>query len=98
MTKKPTKAPAKKRKSTTPSKPRATARSSAQPRSRPSAATPHDPLDAYLDAAANILGIAVESAWKPAIKANLQAILQIAVLVDHFALPDEAEPAPVYGA
>ena len=44
------------------------------------------------------LGLPVEPAWKPAIKANLQVTLRLAALVAEFELPDEAEPAPVFEA
>ena len=57
-----------------------------------------DGLDGYIDAAARALGIPVEPQWNPAIKANLQVTLRLAALVEEFALPDEAEPAPVFEA
>ena len=57
-----------------------------------------DEFDEYIDAAARALGIPVESAWKPAIKANLQVTLRLAAMVEEFALPDEAEAAPVFEA
>ena len=34
----------------------------------------------------------------PAIKANLEVTLRLGALVAEFALPDEAEPAPVFEA
>ena len=57
-----------------------------------------DPLDDYIDAVGKALGLPVEDAWKPAVKANLEVSLKLARLVDEFALPDEAEPASVYTA
>ena len=57
-----------------------------------------DPLDEYINAVANALGLPVEQAWKPAVKANLEVSLRLARLVDEFALSDEAEPACVYTA
>jgi DNA-binding transcriptional LysR family regulator len=57
-----------------------------------------DTLDRLIDAAAATLGIALEPAWKPAIRMNLETTLKLAALVDEFALPDEAEPAPIYRA
>ena len=57
-----------------------------------------DSLDGYIDAAAQALGIPVEPEWKPAIKANMQVTLRLAALVETFALPDEAEPVPVFEA
>ena len=55
-------------------------------------------LDALVDAAAKAMGLPIEPAWKPAIKANLQVSLRLAALVEEFELPDEAEPAPVFEA
>jgi Protein of unknown function (DUF4089) len=59
---------------------------------------PPDPLDDYIDAVAKALGLPVEDAWRPAIRANLEVSLRLARLVDEFALPDEAEPASVFTA
>jgi Protein of unknown function (DUF4089) len=57
-----------------------------------------DPLDDYIDAVAKALGLPVEDAWRPAIRANLEVSLRLARLVDEFALPDEVEPASVFTA
>ena len=57
-----------------------------------------DPLNDYIDAVAKILGLPVEDAWKPSVKANLEVSLRLARLVDEFALPDETEPASVFAA
>jgi hypothetical protein len=57
-----------------------------------------DTLDAYIDAAARALDVPIEPAWKPAVRANLEITLRLAALVTEFALPDEAEPAPVFEA
>jgi len=57
-----------------------------------------NPLDDYIDAAANALALPIEDAWKPAVRANLEVSLRLARLVDEFALPDETEPASVYTA
>ena len=59
---------------------------------------PDDPLDDFIDAAARALGLPVEPQWRPAIKANLDVTLRLGALVAAFELPDEAEPAPVFGA
>ena len=61
-------------------------------------AKPDETLDAYIEAAAHALSLPIEPEWKPAIRANLQATLKHAALVDEFPLPDEAEPAPVFTA
>jgi hypothetical protein len=55
-------------------------------------------LDTYIDAAAHMLGLPLEPAWKPAVKANLEVNLRHAAAVGEVELPDEAEPAPVFGA
>jgi hypothetical protein len=57
-----------------------------------------DPLDSYIDAAAQALGLPLDDAWKPAVKANLEVTLKHAALVESFKLPDETEPAPVFRA
>jgi len=59
---------------------------------------PADPLDDYIDAVAKALGLPVENAWRPAVRANLEVSLRLARLADEFALPDEAEPASVFTA
>jgi hypothetical protein len=57
-----------------------------------------DPLDDYIDAVGGALGLPVDEAWRPAVKANLQVSLRLARLVDEFPLPDETEPASVFAA
>jgi hypothetical protein len=57
-----------------------------------------EPLDDYIDAAARALGLRIEDAWRPAVRANLDVSLKLARMVDEFPLPDEAEPASVFGA
>jgi 1-carboxybiuret hydrolase subunit AtzG-like len=57
-----------------------------------------DPLDDYIDAVSKVLGLSIDEAWKPAVKANLEVSLRIARLVDEFALPDQTEPASVFAA
>jgi 1-carboxybiuret hydrolase subunit AtzG-like protein len=52
----------------------------------------------FIDAAARVLGLAIEPAWKPAVAANLEATLRLAALFVDFPLPDEAEPAPIFVA
>jgi len=61
-------------------------------------AKPSDPLDDYIDAVSKAVGLPIEDAWRPAVKANLEVSLRLARLIDEFALPDEAEPASVYTA
>jgi hypothetical protein len=58
----------------------------------------NDPLDDFVDAAARALELPLDPAWRPAVKANLLVTLRQAGLVTEFALPDDAEPAPVFRA
>jgi len=57
---------------------------------------PTDWLDSTIDSMANLLGLSIDPAWKPAIRSNLDVTLKMARLVDEFALPDEIEPAEIY--
>jgi 1-carboxybiuret hydrolase subunit AtzG-like len=57
-----------------------------------------DPLDDFITAAAAVLGLPLEPEWQSAVKANLVVTLKHANLVAEFALPDAAEPAPVFKA
>jgi hypothetical protein len=57
-----------------------------------------EPLDDFIEAAAAALGLPLDAAWKPAIRANLEVTLKHAATVADFKLPDEAEPAPVFKA
>jgi len=54
--------------------------------------------DGLVEAQARALGLVLDPSWKPAVRANLDAILRFAAMVDAFPLPDDAEPAPVYRA
>ena len=56
------------------------------------------PVDAFVAASAQALGLALDPAWQKSIAFNLRLILRHAALVDEFALPDDAEPAPVFHA
>lgn len=57
-----------------------------------------DTLDDFITTAAAALDLPLDSAWKPAVKANLVVTLQHAANVAGFPLSDEAEPAPVFKA
>ena len=57
-----------------------------------------DALDGFIEAAARALALPIEPQWLAAIKANLKVNLRLAAFVAEFALPDEAEPAPVFTA
>jgi hypothetical protein len=53
-------------------------------------------LGAFVDAAARLLGIAVEPSWREGVVANLAVTARAARLVAEFPLDDELEPAPVF--
>jgi hypothetical protein len=57
-----------------------------------------DPLATFIDAAARILRLPIEDAWRPAVAANLRVTLEHAASVEAFALADDAEPAPIFKA
>ncbi len=57
-----------------------------------------DLIDDYIDSVAAALGLPIEDAWKPAVRANLEVSLRMARLVDEFQLADETEPASVFTA
>ncbi|HVH77932.1 MAG TPA: DUF4089 domain-containing protein [Stellaceae bacterium] len=53
-------------------------------------------VEAYVDAAARLIGLPLDPAHRPGVVLNLQRIAQMAALVMEFPLPEETEPAPVY--
>ena len=55
-------------------------------------------LDAYIDCAAQALGIPIQPEWRGEIRANLEITFRLAALVGEKELPDDAEPAPVFKA
>jgi hypothetical protein len=55
-------------------------------------------IDDYIASVGAALGLPIEDAWRGAVRANLEASLRMARLVDEFPLPDEAEPANVFTA
>jgi hypothetical protein len=78
------------------------AKSARAKRPRPTRAAaktkPANSGDAFVAASAQALGLTLDPAWHDGIAFNLGLILRLAALVDEFALPDEAEPAPVFHA
>jgi hypothetical protein len=58
----------------------------------------HDPLDDFIAAGARALGLKIDKSWMPAVRGHLQVTLRHGALVAGFALPDDAEPAPVFKA
>jgi hypothetical protein len=59
---------------------------------------PNDPLDDFITAAADVLALPIDPAWRPAVRAHLEVTLRLAQLVDELELPDAAEPAPIFRA
>ena len=59
---------------------------------------PNPPLDDFIVAAAAALDLPLDPAWKASVKTNLEVTLKHAAAVADFALPDEAEPAPIFKA
>jgi hypothetical protein len=57
-----------------------------------------DSLDDFIATAAKALDLPLLSEWQGAIKANLAVTLKLANSVAEFALPDEAEQAPIFKA
>ena len=57
-----------------------------------------DLIDDYIASVGAALGLPIEDAWLPAVRANLEVSLRLARLVDEFPLPDETEPASVFTA
>jgi hypothetical protein len=57
-----------------------------------------DFLEDYIEAAAKVLALPMQDAWRPTVRSNLEVSLRLARLVDEFPLPDEIEPASVYAA
>ena len=52
--------------------------------------------EAYVDAAAALIGLPIDPAHRPGVIVNFERIAQMAALVMEFALPEKAEPAPVF--
>jgi hypothetical protein len=57
-----------------------------------------DAIQVLVTANAQALGLTLDPAWHDSVAFNLRLILRHAALVDEFALPDDAEPAPVFHA
>jgi hypothetical protein len=57
-----------------------------------------DPLDEFIVAGARALDLKIDKAWMPAVRGHLQVTLRLGALVAAFALPNDAEPAPVFKA
>lgn len=51
---------------------------------------------AYVEAAAQLVGLSLDPAYLPGVILNVERIAQMAGLVMDFPLPDDTEPAPVF--
>ncbi len=57
-----------------------------------------NPLDEFIVSGARALALTIDKAWMPAVAIHLEITLGHGSSVAAFALPDEAEPAPVFKA
>lgn len=64
---------------------------------KPPAEIPFD-VEACIDAAAPMLGLSITQAQRPGIALHLATTMRIASVFMGVELPDDAEPAPVFGA
>ena len=60
------------------------------------AADEKDPLLTAIETGAHMLGLTIDPAWVPAVRANLEVSLRLARIVDEFPLPDDHEPASTF--
>ena len=67
-------------------------------RKPPPYAAPQVGVGEMVAASAAALGLKLDPAWEANVTFNLQLILRHAALVDEFALPDDAELAPIFHA
>jgi len=83
---------------TTRAKPAKRAPTAARPRPPRAIRPERDFVDGLMIAAAEGLGLTIDPAWRKGVKFNLRLVLDHAARVEAFALPDDAEPAPVFHA
>jgi Protein of unknown function (DUF4089) len=57
-----------------------------------------DQLNSAIKAGAQMLGLTIDPAWMPSVRANLEVSLRLGKLVDEFPLPDDHEPANAFKA
>jgi hypothetical protein len=53
-------------------------------------------VEAYVDAAAKLVGLPLGLEHRPGVVLNLERVAQMAALVMSFPLPDETEPAAIF--
>ena len=61
-------------------------------------ADPEYDFEAYMDAAAMLIGLPIAPEQRQGVVQNLERIAQMAALVEAFPLPDEIEPSPMFRA
>jgi hypothetical protein len=66
-------------------------------RAKPAKRAP-EPLDDFIIASARALSLTIDKAWIPEVRSNLEVTLRHGALVAAYALPDDAEPAPIFKA
>lgn len=64
---------------------------------KPPADTPFD-AEAFIDAAAPMLGLNITPAQRPGVALHLATTMRIAAVFMDVELSDDAEPSPVFGA
>ena len=57
-----------------------------------------DDLNAAIASGTRMLGLTIDPAWLPSVRANLEVSLRLGRLVDEFPLPDDHEPATIFKA
>jgi hypothetical protein len=55
-----------------------------------------DPLLTAIAAGSHMLGLTIDPAWIPSVRANLEVSLRLGKIVDDFPLPDDHEPASTF--
>jgi hypothetical protein len=65
---------------------------------RPARAKKADAVERLVTAAGETLALPIDASWRAGVAFNLRLLLKHAALIGDFALPDEAEPAPVFRA
>ena len=73
-------------------------RKARKPRKAAKPTTQRDPLDDFIAAGARSLDLKIRKEWLAAVRTHLRVTLDHGARVTDFALPDDAEPAPVYEA
>lgn len=73
-------------------------RVTSRPRRKTTPKAKPDMLDDFITAAAPTLDLKIDRSWIPAVRTHLEVTLAHGARVAAFALPDDAEAAPVFEA